>query len=243
MMARALCLWVLLCLPVAAAAEPKCETGVFESVPFTACEVDPSEDKVALFHTGPKGLIGSFSALGDLVTASGDRLLLAMNAGMYHPDRRPVGLYIESGVEQARIVLSPGPGNFGLLPNGVFCMEGTTARVIESRAFANARTACDFATQSGPMLVLGGNLHPRFIPNSPSTHIRNGIGVRPDGTVVMAISDAPVNFHRFARLFRDRLGTPDALFLDGSVSRFHAPALGRSDIGLPLGPMLGVVAD
>jgi hypothetical protein len=30
---------------------------------------------------------------------------------------------------------------------------------------------------------------------------------------------APVNFHGFARLFRDHLGTPNALYLDGVVSR------------------------
>ena len=61
------------------------------------------------------------------------------------------------------------------------------------------------------------------------------------GAVVVAISDEPVNFHRFARLFRDVLGTPDALYLDGKVSRIYAPALGRNGIGLPMGPILGVV--
>ena len=72
-------------------------------------------------------------------------------------------------------------------------------------------------------------------------HVRNGVGVTPDGrTAIFAISNAPVNFYDFARLFRDGLGTPNALFLDGSVSRLHANDLGRSDFGFQLGPLVGV---
>jgi uncharacterized protein YigE (DUF2233 family) len=114
--------------------------------------------------------------------------------------------------------------------------------VIETAAFAAERPSCRFATQSGPMLVTGGDLHPRFLPDSDSRFVRNGVGVAPDGRVIFAISDAPVTFHEFGRLFRDALGVPDALYLDGSVSRLHAPGLGRSDIGLPLGPIVGVAA-
>jgi len=58
---------------------------------------------------------------------------------------------------------------------------------------------------------------------------------------VLAISDAPVNFHRFARLFRDDLGTPNALYIDGKVSRLYAPDLDRRDLGFPLGPIIGTV--
>lgn len=224
-------------------ASPECETGQFETVRYSACKIDPEADTIRLYHkTAAGALIGSFSALADLVDRDGKQLTFAMNAGMYHPDRRPVGLYIEDGVETARVQLREGPGNFGLLPNGVFCLTGARAEVTESRKFAADRSACDFATQSGPLLVEGGALHPRFLPDSTSEFVRNGVGVTADGDVVFAISDEPVNFHRFARLFRDRLGTPDALYLDGKVSRIYAPALGRNGIGLPMGPILGVVS-
>jgi uncharacterized protein YigE (DUF2233 family) len=59
---------------------------------------------------------------------------------------------------------------------------------------------------------------------------------------VFAISDAAVNFETFARLFRDQLGLPDALYFDGKVSRLYAPELGRADIGFPMGPIVGLVA-
>ncbi|MEC8041043.1 MAG: phosphodiester glycosidase family protein, partial [Pseudomonadota bacterium] len=155
----------------------------------------------------------------------------------------PVGLYVENGQELAPLVLNPGPGNFGLLPNGVFCISQNHARVIETLAFAETRPVCQFATQSGPMLVIDGALHPRFIPGGTSRHIRNGVGTSADGRrVVFAISDARVNFHDFGRLFRDHLKLPNALFLDGKVSRVFIPAEGRRDIGFPVGPMIGVTA-
>jgi uncharacterized protein YigE (DUF2233 family) len=67
--------------------------------------------------------------------------------------------------------------------------------------------------------------------------------VAADGTAYFAISERPVTFHQFARLFRDRLKTPDALYLDGNVSRLYAPDLGRDDAGFAMGPMLGLVRD
>ena len=41
-------------------------------------------------------------------------------------------------------------------------------------------------------------------------------------------------------LFRDALDLPDALYFDGKISRLYAPALRRSDFGLPMGPIVGL---
>ena len=164
-----------------------------------------------------------------------------MNAGMFQPDQAPVGLYIEDSVQGHKIVTGDGPGNFGLLPNGVFCI-GDTLRVVESRAFAADPPKCRYATQSGPMLVIGGALHPAFQADSTSDHVRNGVGVSADGkTGWFVISDQAVNFDRFARFFRDVLGARDALYLDGSVSRMAVRELGRSGAGFAVGPIVGLV--
>ena len=134
-----------------------------------------------------------------------------------------------------------GPGNFGLLPNGVFCIREGAAQVIESRAYAANPPACRYATQSGPMLVIDGALHPRFLVDGTTRYIRNGVGVEADGvTVHFVISDDRVNFHQFGRVFRDLLKTPNALYFDGKISRLYAPSIGRSDFGLALGPIVGV---
>lgn len=229
-------------LAVSAKAGATCQTGTFEGVPFTSCLIDPSSETLRLWHRAPDGRVfGTFDRIDAALSEQGSRLGLAMNGGMYHEDRSAVGLYIEDGTETTPLVTTDGPGNFGLLPNGVFCLGESGALVTETLAFAEAAPECSFASQSGPMLVIDGKLHPRFIPDGTSRYIRNGVGVRDDGIVVLAISDAPVNFHRFARLFRDQLDTPDALYIDGKVSRLYAPDLNRRDLGFPLGPIIGTV--
>lgn len=223
------------------AAAVTCAQTEFEGVGYTACEVGFGED-LRLFHAGPSGIYGQFTAVERALEAEGARLAFAMNAGMYHRGLDPVGLYVEEGVETAPLITAEGPGNFGLLPNGVFCVAEGGFSVVESRAFAAARPACRFATQSGPMLVIGGDLHPRFLPASDSLNVRNGVGVSADGArAVFVISDAPVNFHAFGRFFRDGLGLGDALYLDGSISRLYAPQLNRRDGGFAIGPIVGVV--
>ncbi|MER9444265.1 phosphodiester glycosidase family protein [Mesorhizobium sp. M0340] len=97
-----------------------------------------------------------------------------------------------------------------------------------------------FATQSGPMLVIDGRLHPRFEQNGTSRYIRNGVGVRDENTVVLAISRSEVSLGSFARLFRDALDCPSALFFDGAVSALSNGE--RMIVGgnYPAGPIIAV---
>lgn len=230
-------------LAAPAAAQPMgspCAPTEFEGTRFTLCTVEAGQD-LRLFHSYEGGLLGSFAAVNRVLAREGKTLAFAMNAGMYHADREPVGLYVENGRQRSAIVLPASPGNFGLLPNGVFCIAAGRFAVIESTAFAAAPPDCRFATQSGPMLVIGGKLHPRFIPGGDSRYIRNGVGVSADGRrAVFAISEQPVNFDTFGRLYRDVLGLPDALYLDGKISRLYAPGLCRSDLGFAMGPIVGL---
>lgn len=219
-----------------------CHEMSFDGAAFSVCEAAAGTD-LRLFLNGPDGsVLGSFDAVSERLAVEGRRLAFAMNAGMYHPDRRPVGLYVENGKEVAGLQRHAGPGNFGLQPNGVFCIRRDGFQVTETLAFDASHPDCLFATQSGPMLVIGGKLHPKFQATSEAVNIRNGVGVSADGkTAYFAISDELVNFDRFARLFRDGLKVPDALFLDGTISRLYAPDLGRDDFGFPMGPIVGLV--
>jgi uncharacterized protein YigE (DUF2233 family) len=232
----------ILALLLPGVAQAACRDMTFEAMPFTVCEVHADED-LRLFAQGPDGNLGSFSAVNGMLANDGKTLGFAMNAGMYHRDRSPVGLFMADGTEASPLITRDGPGNFGMLPNGVFCV-GDTFGVIESRTFAETNPSCTYATQSGPMLVIDGALHPRFIPDSPSVYVRNGVGVSPDGqTAYFTISNVALNFHAFGRFFRDALGTPNALYFDGSISRLYAPDLGRHDAGFPMGPIIGTVVD
>lgn len=219
-----------------------CRSDLFDGTGYAVCEVRAGEDLRLFLDDAAGAPLGTFERLRETL-ASGERLVFAMNAGMYHPDRSPVGLYVEAGRQIGRLVRRATGGNFGLRPNGVFCIGPDRLAVVETESFAAHPPDCRYASQSGPMLVIGGTLHPRFLPGSPSRNIRNGVGVSADGrTAWFAISDSPVTFHAFARFFRDRLGARDALYFDGSISRLYAPELGRDDIGFPMGPMVGLVA-
>lgn len=220
----------------------QCQTTSFEEQNFTTCMALAGQD-VRLFLNDAEGQVyGSFARIDADLERSGQHLQFAMNAGMYHPDRRPVGLYVEDFEQAARIVTREGPGNFGMLPNGVFCISDDGFAIVESHVYAENPPTCRYATQSGPMLVIDGALHPRFLPNSNSLNFRNGVGVSDDGqTAVFVISDEPVTFYRFARFFRDVLELKQALYFDGNISRLYARNMQRLDWGLPMGPIVGLV--
>jgi len=241
----AMCWAVLLCGLAGPSAAVDCAAVDHAGQSFTVCTVDATSADLRLFlrDAATDRPLASFGNVAERLEAAGERLVFAMNAGMYHSDRRPVGHYVEDGVALAPVITSAGPGNFGMLPNGVFCIGDGRADVVETLRFVQDAPACRHATQSGPMLVIDGALHPRFLRDSDSRHVRNGVGSSGDGrTVWFAISEAPVTFHEFGTLFRDVLGAPQALYFDGSISRLYAPALDRHDGGFPMGPIVGVVA-
>ena len=221
-----------------------CEDVNYADNRYTVCSVEVSQVDLRLFLNGPSGgLLGHFTAIDEMLAAEGKHLIFGMNAGMYHSDRSPVGHYVENGVEQMRVISGAGPGNFGLVPNGIFCIRQKRADVIETLAFIKIAPNCQYATQSGPMLVIDGELHPRFLPDSTSRYLRNGVGTSADGqTAVFVISRNAVTFHEFGSLFRDHLGVGNALYFDGNISRLYAPGISRHDAGFAMGPVVGVVA-
>ena len=214
----------------------------YERNAYTICEVDLRKHTVRLYWKRSDGTPYAYlSALPRSLEGDAGRLLFATNAGMFDPALKPVGLYVEQGQELVHVNTTSGYGNFHMKPNGIFYIFSHRAAVAETRAFLKQRPQADLATQSGPMLVMNGRLHPRFNRRSTSLKARDGVGVRPDGKVIFAISQGEVSFDAFARLFRDGLNCPNALFLDGgSASSLYAPSLGRHGNLVSLGPMMAV---
>lgn len=220
-----------------------CRDLEYQGNDYTVCAVDLTQEDVRLFlNDGDGDIWGQFRNLDNGLKAKGMQLGFAMNAGMYHPDRKPVGHYVENGKEEMRVIPNSGPGNFGMLPNGILCLNDGSAQVYETLRYAEDKPTCRDANQSGPMLVINGELHPRFLKDSDSRYIRNGVGTTEDGkTAYFAISNNTVTFHEFGTLFRDALKTPNALYFDGNISRLYAPELRRHDGGFPMGPIVGTV--
>src|SRR5262245_30884087 len=110
------------CPPASFAAAGPCQSIVHEGSSYAVCEADLRRQAVRLFWKKAGGEpYGYLTALpGSLDGRAGQKLLFAINGGMYHPDYRPVGLYVENGRELARVNTRAGPGNFHLRPNGIF---------------------------------------------------------------------------------------------------------------------------
>ena len=225
--------------PVTAdAVRDPCQPHRFEGLRFTVCTVDLRVHRLQLYWKDESGSpYGTFYRL--LAQERDERLVFAMNAGMYLPDLTPAGLYVENGEQLRRANTADGPGNFHMKPNGIFYVGREGAGVMETGRYLDEAPDVQQATQSGPMLVIDGRIHPRFLRDSTSRKRRNGVGVRDAHTVVFAITEQPVTFHEFARLFRDDLGADNALFLDGSMSSLYAPARDRLDLLRPMGPIIG----
>ncbi|WP_250942207.1 phosphodiester glycosidase family protein [Allorhizobium sonneratiae] len=221
-----------------------CHDWMFRGVAYRICRFDPRHDMIRLYDHAPDGIpYAGFDRLQSQLSAEGRRLVFGMNGGMYLDNLDPAGLFIANGMTLKPAVTGDGWGNFYLKPNGVFYREGRIAGVMETQAFLNSGISPDMATQSGPMLVIDGRIHPRFLPDSDSLKIRNGVGVDDKGDVIFVLSEDPVRFYDMALLFRDDLHTPNALFLDGSISAIAEPQNQRIDRGAPLGPILAVIAD
>lgn len=228
---------------VAAAKVSPCAVVTFEKSHFVVCRYRRESDELQLAWRGPNGPLGGFDSLVAWLGPETKRVRFAMNAGMFDRSQAPVGLLVQSGQLQHQADTAKGQGNFYLLPNGVFWAEADgSVHVDETNRFLARALTPMWATQSGPLLVNAGVLHPSIAKNGSSLAVRNGVGVRAADEALFVISNEPVSFGRFARFFRDRLNCPDALYLDGAISSLWAPNLARRDPRTGLGPLIVVSA-
>ena len=224
--------------PKPVVAQSPCRRVTFEGVPLTHCVADPTKHRIGT-ALGPP--YRSFAALAAGLGDKAKTVSFAVNGGMFGDDGKPIGYYVEAGERLKTLNRADGGGNFHLKPNGVFFGNGGQWRVMTSGDFyEKVADRPRFGTQSGPMLVIAGKLHPEFAEEGPSKLIRNGVGVDAAGRAHFVISEAPVSFGRFARYFRDEARTPNALYLDGSVSALWDPVNNRRDESVPLGPLIVV---
>jgi prepilin-type processing-associated H-X9-DG protein len=216
-----------------------CNQRVFDGSRFTVCSAPGGAIELVAAAPGEQP-VRRFDALEASLGKRAASVAFAMNAGMYGTDGRPIGLAIVNGREVRAVNRRKGGGNFHLMPNGIFqVMAGGKASVVTTDKWQPSK-AVRTATQSGPMLVIDGKLHPAFDRDGTSRYVRNGVGIGPGGEALFVISQDPVSLGKFARFYRDGLKSRNALFFDGSVSALWDPANHRRDMTDPLGPMVVV---
>jgi uncharacterized protein YigE (DUF2233 family) len=224
----------------------------FDAVDYRVVELDLERDTLeARWRDDDGNAFASIDALRRWGAAQGRRLRFATNAGIYDRQFRPLGLYVEDGRTLRPLNTTKGSaraGNFSLQPNGVFAVDRRgRAAVVATEEWNRRGIDARLATQSGPMLLIDGRINPNFVEDSDSLKWRSGVCARTPTGVVFAVSQAPVTFHAFARLFRDALGCRDALYLDGTLSRIYTEADGYAGAPAmmikPYAAMLAVFAD
>lgn len=187
--------------------------------------INPKKQSIQFFWKNEKGEIyQNFNQLKDWLHNQNQDLVFAMNGGMFKKDLSPLGLYIEKGKRLAPLdTIQKGYGNFYLQPNGIFYFTNENKAVICPTADFENNPFIKYATQSGPMLMINGQMHPAFNNGSKNLNIRNGVGILPNGDVLFAMSKAPINFYDFATFFKEQ-GCQNALYLDGFVSKTYLPS-------------------
>jgi uncharacterized protein YigE (DUF2233 family) len=203
--------------------------------------VPEGKQKVRLYWKDDQGkILGSLGRLKTFAEQHRQHLVFAMNGGMYMEDRAPLGLFIQEGKTIRSLNKAKNTGNFFLQPNGVFYINNSGKGTICKTADFRNRKDIQWATQSGPMLVVSGNIHPAFKKGSTNLNIRNGVGILPDGRMLFAMSKKEVCLYDFAAYFKNK-GCRNALYLDGFVSRTYYPAINWKQLDGYFGVMIGVV--
>ncbi len=203
--------------------------------------VDLQQDSLHFFWKNKDGKIyQTFSNLKKELSKDVE-LHFAMNGGMFNKDFSPQGLYIEKGEPKAPLdTLQKGYGNFYLQPNGIFSITKDKKPSIQTTKTFSVSEDIYYATQSGPMLLINGEIHPKFTKGSKNLHIRNGVGILPDGKLLFAISKEKINFYDFATFFKKN-ACQNALYLDGFVSKMYLPTKGWELKEGRFGVIIGVV--
>lgn len=217
-----------------------CQSQSAVETSYVSYRLNPQRQQLRLYwHDAQGRRLGSLGRLRQTLAAQGDSLVFAMNGGMFAPSFAPQGLFIEAGNTVAPLDTATGAGNFYLKPNGVFYLRtDRSAHIVPTAAFRNDGRV-SYATQSGPMLVINGRIHPAFRPGSANVQVRNGVGLLPDGRVLLAMSRHKTNLYDFAEYFQ-RAGCRQALYLDGFVSRTYYPAAGWTQFDGDFGVIIGI---
>lgn len=205
-----------------------------------AYTVDPKTQDLQLYWKNENAeILKSIQNLKDYVESRKLTLVFAMNGGMYNKDFSPQGLFIQNKKAFSKLDTLSGTGNFYLKPNGVFYITTDNVPFVCKTTDFVSNSNIKFATQSGPMLVINGQIHASLKEGSSNLNIRNGVGILPNNKVVFAISKKEINFYDFAKYFQS-LGCKNALYLDGFVSRAYLPEKKWTQLDGNFGVIIGV---
>ena len=207
---------------------------------FITYEVNFKTDKIKMYWKNDSGqILKSINYLKLFTETQKENLVFATNAGMYKIDNSPQGLFIQNTNLINGTDTSKGTGNFYLQPNGIFYITKDESAFIKTTANFKMNNDIEYATQSGPMLIIENEINSIFNKTSTNLNIRNGVGITMDNKVTFAMSKTAISFYDFANYFKS-MGCVNALYLDGFVSRTYLPKKNWIQVDGNFGVMIGV---
>lgn len=222
-------------------------TFEFNNQQYDAIIINPKMQQIKMHWLSPNNTpYKSLSSVKEDLEKQENKVLMLTNGGMYLENNQPQGLFISKGKELNSLDTDSNKyGNFYMKPNGVFYIDNkggniTTTNIFK-RIYNKENNSISFATQSGPMLVINGNIHQKFMPQSKNLHLRSGVGIMSNGNVVFIISRSnKTNFHDFGSIFKDVFDCQNALYLDGAISKMYLPKLRPNDLGGNFGVIISI---
>jgi uncharacterized protein YigE (DUF2233 family) len=190
-------------------------------------------NRIALFSSKGQN-IGSFLRLmkrqpvSDSMLFTSDEDFFAITGAMYDTDNLPIGLTVTGGVQLKDLNTMSGKGNFfEPSPNGVFYIDDDEAGIVATSDYSNSNP--DFALQSGPVLVINGNINPGITDMNVSKYNRCAVGIKKTGksrrTLVFVCSIDKISMSELAKYMKSGLGCSEALHLESINAYIHFPGL------------------
>ena len=201
----------------------------FHNVRYGVYRADPA--KLTLHWKNAKGT--PYAGLGTLrrsLEAEGKRVIFLTNAGIYSANDTPAGLWVENGQTLIPLNTRNGKGNFHVQPNGVFYIENGRAHIKTTATYQMVPHHPQWAFQSGPILILDGQINRRFNQTHSSPHKRNAVCTTGDGGLYFILSENYgfdgewPSLYRFAAALQ-HIGCTQALYLDGTLSTWYIPTV------------------
>jgi len=187
------------------------------------------DEEVRMYWKDKQGKIfKSFENVKSHIEQNGQEVSFITNGGIYMEANVPLGLYIENGETLASLnQVKRAFGNFYIQPNGVFVIHKNGFEIVPTGNFTNSDSIV-YANQSGPMLLIEGDINPLFNRDSQNKRIRSSVCTKTSKEeiapqVVFTLSEQAVTFYEFSKFLKKRVGCKNALYLDGTISKIYSP--------------------
>jgi uncharacterized protein YigE (DUF2233 family) len=198
-----------------------CQTQSYKNIKYNNAIFDFIKIKIDSSLAGKIEIIENKTKIPHnsiLKAINSDSSKLILNAYPVDSANNPIGLLIKNKLTLHDINLNEGKGNFFLKPNGVLYINGSGAKIVDSKLYKPSSDII-WALQLGPALILNGELNSNFNKGSTNKNIRLAVGIINEQNadfLIYIISRNPVNFYDLSLFLKEQLNCNNALLIESA---------------------------